>query len=219
MPDDNDTITNPADTTTADTTTAEGNNDAGTPVTTDGGTADSGAAAAAIQTPSYFVPPLQQPTPTVCWATVATMMMSWHDQMSYTIDGAMSRAGTQYQTMVANDQGLLGRDKPAFLTAVGLRSEYPADYTVEGFASLIAAYGPLWITTDESPNQNFAIHARIVTGMSGDGTMDGTMLQIVDPADGTVHTESYNTFMTKYDRVAMDDMQANAPMRVQVVHY
>ena len=146
-------------------------------------------------------------------------MMSWHDQMSYAIDAAMGRAGTQYQSMVANDQGLRGSDKPAFLSAVGLRSEYPADYTVQGFASLIQAYGPLWVTTDESPDQNFAIHARIVTGMSGDGTPDGTMLQINDPADGLTHTESYQTFMDKYDRVAMDDMQVHAEMRVQVVHY
>jgi hypothetical protein len=80
-----------------------------------------------------------------CWATVATMMMSsWHDQTSYTINTAMGRAGSQYQTMVKNDQGLLGRDKPAFLAAAGLQSEAPQDYTVEGMAELIQKYGPLW---------------------------------------------------------------------------
>jgi hypothetical protein len=56
----------------------------------------------------------------------------------------MGRAGSQYQTMVKNDQGLLGRDKPAFLAAAGLQSEAPQDYTVEGMAELIQKYGPLW---------------------------------------------------------------------------
>jgi hypothetical protein len=172
-----------------------------------------------IQPPSYDVPLLQQPSDNTCWATVATMMMSWHDKTSYTIEAAMGRAGSQYQTMVKNDQGLLGRDKPAFLAAGGLQSEAPQDYTVEGMAELIQKYGPLWVTTDESPDQNFAIHARIVTSMSGDGTIDGTMLQINDPADGQQHSESFNIVMQKFDRVAFDDLGTHAPMRVQVVHF
>lgn len=173
----------------------------------------------AIQTPSYNVPLRQQPSDNTCWATVATMMVSWHDQASYMIDAAMGRAGAEYQSMVKNDQGLLGRDKPAFLAAAGLQSEAPQDYTVEGLAELIQKFGPLWITTDESPDENFAIHARIVTSMSGDGTIDGTILQINDPADGQQHGESFNTFMQKFDRVAFDDLRTHAPMRVQVVHF
>jgi hypothetical protein len=172
-----------------------------------------------IQTQQYDVPALAQPSDMTCWATVATMMISWQDSVCYEITAVMDRAGTSYRGMFDADQGLPGSQKVAFLSALTLRSEPPQDYAVVGFQRLIENYGPLWVTTDESPDENFAIHARIVTGMAGDGSVDGTMLTIIDPADGLAHTESYNDFTQKFDRVAFDDMNTGSDFRVQVVHF
>jgi hypothetical protein len=172
-----------------------------------------------INTPQYDVPALTQPSDMTCWATVATMMISWQDSVSYDIPTVMDRAGAIYRSKFDTNKGLRGSEKQPFLDVLNLRSEPPQDYAVVGMQRLIGNYGPLWVTTDESPDEHFAIHARIVTGMTGDGSADGTMLTIIDPADGQVHTESYNNFTQKFDRVAFDDMNTSSDFRVQVVHF
>ncbi len=98
-------------------------------------------------------------------------------------------------------------------------SEPPQDYSVTGWANLIKQYGPLWVTTNEAPTGLFSVHARIVTALKGDGTVDGTSFTIVDPADGAVHTETVTQFVNKYDSVATGDMKGGGDFRPQVVHF
>jgi hypothetical protein len=161
-----------------------------------------------------IVPLLAQPSPMTCWATVAAMMVGWRDQLSRSIESVMDEAGGAYRTRFDNDQGLPGSQKEAFLTALKLKGEAPMSYTVSGLLALLQTHGPLWATTDEDPSEEFAIHARIVTGMFGDGTIDNTTLRINDPAGGRQYTEGFHAFMQKFEEVA-----AAGPLRVQIVHF
>lgn len=161
-----------------------------------------------------LVPIIAQPSNMTCWATVATMMMSWRDNMSYSIETAMDDAGAAYRAKFDNDQGLLGSEKPMFLAAMGLKGEAPMSYTVSGILTLLEMYGPLWATTDEDQTETFAIHARIITGMFGDGTIDGTSLRINDPDGGRQYIESFRTFANKFEEVA-----GTGDLRVQIVHF
>src|SRR3954449_12424834 len=79
------------------------------------------------------VPKLQQPSDNTCWATAATMLLSWKDQKSYPIKTSAEKAGAQYAKMFDDDQGLDRAKKPAFLRALGLKTEAPQNYTVEGW--------------------------------------------------------------------------------------
>jgi hypothetical protein len=74
----------------------------------------------------------------------------------------------------------------------------------------------LWVTTDEDPTSGFAIHARIMTGIRGDGTPDGTTLDIADPGTGTAYQEKFGKFLDKYEAEARD---SKAPLRIQIVHW
>ncbi len=174
---------------------------------------------ASFRTPNSDVPILAQPSDNTCWATVATMMTAWHEQQSSGIASVMDRAGAEYRAMFDQDQGLPGDQKMAFLNALGLVAEPPIDYTVAGLRALVENYGALWVTTDEAPDGMFAIHARIITAMSGDGSVDQTFIQVNDPASGQHYRESFGDFMRKFDQVAIDDMQSQADMRIQVVHF
>ena len=58
----------------------------------------------------------------------------------------------------------------------GLDPEPAHSYTVEGFYGLLDRYGPLWVAA-AVPGP----HIRVVTGIEGDGTPDGTTLYINDP--------------------------------------
>src|SRR5512143_2344643 len=49
------------------------------------------AAAALDYTVPGLVAPIAQPSGMVCWATVATMMMMWREQVSMTIQAALGR--------------------------------------------------------------------------------------------------------------------------------
>lgn len=165
------------------------------------------------------VPELQQPPGDTCWATVATMMVSARDGASYPIESVMDQAGEQYRQKFDAGEGLLGNEKEAFLSSLGLRGEPPQSYAVEGLAELISTYGPIWVTTDEDPSAKFAPHARVIEAMEGDGTPDGTVLTVVDPASGSRYQESFADCMRKLEEVAIGDMAGGGEFRVQVVHF
>jgi hypothetical protein len=95
---------------------------------------------------------------------------------SYAIADVIGRAGANYLASFQGDQGLAGSDKPAFLTALGLGAEQPQDFSPDGWLALLQDHGALWVTTNEGPGQFFAVHARVVVGVFGDGTGDGTSL-------------------------------------------
>jgi hypothetical protein len=166
------------------------------------------------------VQPLKQPSDMACWATVATIIYSWKNKTSMGIKDVMAAAGPKYEALFASNGGLRGIDKPAFLNAMGgLKNEGPQNYTVAGWAKLLSDYGPLWVTTDEGSSGNFAVHARVLTAIKGDGTPNGTLFTIVDPTDGKIHSETVSEFVKKFEQVAKDEMGVGAELRPQVVHY
>lgn len=170
---------------------------------------------------SGLIQPLKQPTNNVCWATVATMMHGWKNKASFTISDAMNAAGSKYHAMFTKDQGMPGADKAAFLSTLGLHAEAPQNYTAEGWAALLKKHGPLWVTTDDRPDGQFAVHARVITAIKGDGTASGTNFTLIDPATGQVVTETVMGFVAKFEKVARDDLAVTKgqSIRPQVVHY
>lgn len=165
------------------------------------------------------VPAIAQPKPMACWATSATMMVSWHDRASYSIEQVMDKAGENYRRIFEEDTGLEQKDEKQLYPALNMTAEVPQSYTIEGLLSLLTNHGLLWVTTDEGSKSSPAIHDRIVIGMTGDGTLDGTYLQIIDPADGNRYKESFRNFMRKFEQVASGDMESSADVRIQVVHF
>ena len=43
------------------------------------------------------------------------------------------------------------------------------------------------------------MHSRIVEAMSGDGSVDSTVMHIIDPAGGRQYQESFRVFIAKYE--------------------
>lgn len=162
---------------------------------------------------------IQQPKTNACWATVATMLASWKQQTKITIPDVLDSAGAVYRQLYEANVGLSSTEKPGFLTAVKLFAEPPATYTADGLTSLMKVHGPLWVTTAEPDGAKFSIHARVLTGITGDGTGDGTTLFIVDPADGQTHSETLNDFTQKMETLAKSDYGDGADPRPLIVHF
>lgn len=169
----------------------------------------------------YTIPgvitPLRQPTGMVCWATVATMMISWRRQMAFSIETAMGNIGPIYLTKFRNNQGLSAAEKIPFLQAAGMQFEYPQSLNVTGWEHLLRTYGPLWVTTAEGSDANFGIHARIVTAIRGNGNAQDTQLTIIDPARGNSYQERFSEFLTKFEREVRVSQAWDG--RIQIVHF
>lgn len=120
---------------------------------------------------SHTVPLIPQSTGMSCWAASAAMLVGWRDSMSIP-DGEIANAAgafSQYQN------GLLPNDRSIF-PVWGMVDMPPQSYSITGLREMIESYGPLWFASDVgSP------HARVITGIYGDGTPDNTFLRINDP--------------------------------------
>ena len=164
------------------------------------------------------VPILKQPTSDTCWATAATILVSWK-KGAKTIQQTMDEAGITYGLKFKANSGLLGSEKPAFLNALGMKAEPPQNYTVSGWLQRLRMNGPLWITTNEGSTQHFAIHARVMIAIFGDGTDLGTFVTLIDPAAGSKASETVQTLSRKFEEIAKSDLGEGAEPRSQVVHY
>lgn len=167
-----------------------------------------------------IVPVIQQEGNT-CWAAVSTMMLSWRRNQSLSVPSAMKLIGEPYGSIYTrgtqpDGSGLMAAEKPELLRRMKLVAEPPMNYTVQGFVTLFRQKAPLWVTTDEGNDwENPAIHARIITGIQGDGTVNGTLLTIIDPATGTTYQERFAVLAKKYERV----VTTTGGLRAQIVHF
>lgn len=157
----------------------------------------------------YEVELVPQSTSMSCWAAGAAMLVGWRDQVC--INPEEIAKGIGYWAQYVSPNGGLPPDDTTMFAAWGLTPEYPMSYTVEGFADLLASYGPLWVASAEP-----GPHIRVITGIEGDGTPEKTILTIYDPWQkgmrrfrmpnvGSVYKESYATFMQKQERLARQE--------------
>jgi hypothetical protein len=162
------------------------------------------------------VPPIAQRGRTTCWAAVTAMLLSWRDGTTYTLETAMDNLGPTYRGRLDRNEPLPAADKAALLRDAGFQGLTNLKLSVRSLRALLEKVGPLWITTDEDPTEGFSIHARVLVGMSGDGSPAGTTLRIIDPNGGRLVPESFAEFARKFEeevRTSVTD-----PKRIRVVH-
>lgn len=167
-----------------------------------------------------IVPKLMQKNNMACWASSATMMMSWKEGIPLlSVPDVLSQAGNQYLTKFNNGEGLLASEKEAFITTLGMTGEAPANYSLQQYIDWLNTYGPLWITTDSASGAGvFSPHARILTKIVGTGTPDGKGTDFIfnDPATGTEKQEHFADFIKAFEQMITDN---NGSTFIQVVRF
>ncbi len=114
------------------------------------------------------VPSYPQTSPASCWAASAAMVVGWRDRVSIP-DSEIARwvpAIDAYRT------GLWPSDRRQLADAWNLVAEPPASYTLEAWAQMLEAYGPLYI--DMTWSGTSGGHVRVLVGMESDGNPDGS---------------------------------------------
>ncbi len=160
------------------------------------------------------IPVIAQPKSMACWATVTTMLMSWKQLQSMTIETAMDSLGSDFRKIFDDNTGLAPDRVQDLATASGMTIEYQRCETPQSILQLLQNYGPLSIVDNEGSTTNWAVHNRIIKGIYGDGTTANTFFKIIDPGDGTTYDESFDVFETKYEGMS----EANN-WTLQMMHY
>ncbi len=167
----------------------------------------------------YEVELVPQQTGISCWAAGAAMVVGWRDRVS--IDPSEIANGIGYWQQYNHPNGGLSPDDTTMFSYWGLVKEYPACYTVQGFRNLLQ-HGPLWVASEEP-----GPHIRVVSGISGDGTPDGTLVHINDPWEkgmtafvstnrGSTYTETYTEFMRRRESLGLTEIKI--PGAISAVH-
>ncbi|MBF6169169.1 hypothetical protein IU486_31195 [Streptomyces gardneri] len=155
----------------------------------------------------YRVPdlpmPIQQTSSMVCWAVVATMMASWRDRKTWTVDGYIRSLGEPWSQMLTNNQGLGAAEVPQLLATMGVQIETTrANFTSERWESMLREWGPIWVTADNNPALGVSgVHAHIMVGIHGPSDGDPTV-DVIDPALGREVSMSMSQFVAKYEQLA-----------------
>lgn len=178
----------------------------------------SGASKTVLAEVEGSIPKLKQPNTLACWATAATMMVSWKMKQAMSIENVMMLAGDEYLEKFNTNKGLKAAEKEAFLTQLNMVGEGPANYPIQQYVNWIKTYGPLWITVDSSVAEGpFSPHARILYKIEGTGTDKGTNFVFIDPATGTEKTETFYDFLAAYEQMAKDN--SSSRLFTQIVHF
>jgi len=175
-----------------------------------------------IQHPTLFdqiygdVPLIGQPTTMSCWATSAAMMVAWRDQVF--VDPSQIAAEAGYWNQYQDNSGL-PFDNQAFWNRYGMVIEPPQTYSVASLNNILDTYGA-FVVMSRVPSG----HVRVVYGISGDGTAEGTNLYINDPWDvnkdqytppnaGSQYTETFLEYITNLEKTAKTFFGDPAAMR------
>lgn len=180
---------------------------AATPGRARGMSARPGRATAMAVTLDYRVPdlpmPIQQTSSMVCWAYVATMMASWRDRRSYTVEGYIGSLGEPWISKLRNNQGLAAAEAPLLLASIGLQIETTqANFTAERWEDMLREWGPIWVTADNNPALRIqGVHAHILVGIHGPSDGDPTV-DVFDPATGREEQMRMSDFVARYEQLA-----------------
>ena len=103
------------------------------------------------------------------------------------------RARTKFDAGQGLDAASAGR----LYATLGLIAMQSLNPSVDGWQQYLQLYGPLYV--DIGYPIGSTTHAVIVTGISGDGSPDGTTITCIDPIPGAVVNRRFSDFLAQYE--------------------
>lgn len=167
------------------------------------------------------VPIIKQNRPKLCWAAAAAMMVSWRENRRVDMGEVVDRAGVLYRERFNGNCVLSKQEADDFIFSLGLQTESPKNFTVNGMLDLLRSYKPLWIVTSAWGIECASLHSIVAVGMYGDGSIDHTFIRYIDPGFGEGFDDSFGSFGEKYEIVFTSDKKCEPQSlgRPQIIHY
>ena len=166
---------------------------------------------------SHNVSPIKQPTDMSCWIATYTMMLSWRDNKSYSIEEILDNLGEPWKSFFSGDVGLPASEVENFLRETGLKSEVPSSYTLESYENWLKETGPVWIISGDG----ISSHAKLLVSILSDNNGEISIFEFIDPATGEIQRMEMLEFIAEYEREAhfLNEMEAEIPFRIQIIHF
>ena len=149
-----------------------------------------------------IVPMVPQVFSKGCWAAALTMLKSWEAQQSIPIETVLVAGGQTYVDKYKNNTGLSPTEVTTFMQDFNLRDASIGALTAAGLAKQIESRGPLWVIADQDESEGFSVHARVITGISGDGTTKGTKVTFNDPAKQKPDEQTLQQLILELEQLA-----------------
>ncbi len=146
----------------------------------------------------YQVPGMSQPTPYSCWATSFAMLINYAQGTNLTPKDVGDKVGRDIEH---GDDNATDRQ---VADAFGLNVDGCTCMDIDGWGTMLTNHGPLYIGI------NGNTHAVLVTGMTSDGTPEGTTFFINDPWDGAVQ-KGFNTLTQIYENIDNETVLLDRP--------
>jgi hypothetical protein len=149
----------------------------------------------------------QQPSKNTCWAAALTMLYSWKHKVSIDIKDVLKVYGKKFvdiyeEDLKTNKRGISKAEEKELYKIAGLSTINQLNPTIKYWEELLKAYGPLSITVDSDSGLGISYHAWVFTGISGDGTADGTEVKYIETGTGTEETLKFSEFLEYYEQAA-----------------
>ena len=159
-----------------------------------------------------------------CWLAGSSMMESWKTGKTSSLADTLKvldASGTKFSDFYNADKGLSFTQNQLIAKTLGLTALPPASYTIEYLTSILNA-GPIMAVIMFSSNSNIA-HFVVITGITGNGSPEGTSLQINDPlpiGSGKTYTIAFNDFLSKFEQVvAYENKFPKADLTSQLYYF
>lgn len=162
----------------------------------------------------YNVDGIAQPSQMSCWAAATTMIVNWKSGIKRPIKDVVALGGPKFvqiydSSFAQPPLGISPSDEADFYKALGLRVIQKLNPSVDGWAKLLKANGPLSITVDADPGKGY-IHALVIIGIDGDGSAANTIVTYIDPNGGKRRDLAFADFLKLYE--------GSATWPLQIVH-
>lgn len=155
-----------------------------------------------------------------CWAAAAVMLLQWKNSIPFTEAQVAKMAGKTFEDAFNNDTGLMGGEIANFAQALGLKTEAPQNFTATGYHNLLRAHGPLWIGSRlDAGSSKSRRHIRVLRGITGDGTSDGSTAWVLDPDKGKDFQVNVTQFAKQLEEIAKEEISAGNQLFPQVIRF
>lgn len=154
-----------------------------------------------------------------CWIAAAVILLRWKNGLLVSELDVAKQAGPNYAIAFNNDQGLAGPELAEFARALGFKAEAPQNLNPTGYHNLLKAKGPLWVASRlDAGTAASRRHVRVLRGVTGDGTFDGSNGWVLDPDGGQDRQMTMMQFSKELETIAKEEIGAGHDLFSQVIH-
>jgi|GEM_PF-5690683 len=127
---------------------------------------------------------VEPPSPEVCWAAGATALVGWRNRMSLPIELVLEGLGGEWPGRFEAGERLTPEQFGELAEALGLIGDGTLGGSAEELANLLLAQGPQLLVDADALAAGTLDRVRVLHGLEGDGSADGTALLLADSAGG-----------------------------------